>query len=57
MYQLKGVALTGYGMEEDVTRSQDAGFVAHIIKPVHMIELRRIIRGILKTPKPSSNSE
>jgi PAS domain S-box-containing protein len=57
LYQLKGVALTGFGMEEDVTRSQDAGFIAHIIKPVHMIELRRIIRGILKTPKPSSNSE
>ena len=31
---LVGIALTGYGMEEDVSRSQAAGFVAHLTKPV-----------------------
>lgn len=33
---LAGIALTGYGMEEDVARSQAAGFVAHLTKPVSM---------------------
>jgi signal transduction histidine kinase len=31
---LVGIALTGYGMEEDVSRSQAAGFVTHLTKPV-----------------------
>jgi PAS domain S-box-containing protein len=31
---LAGIALTGYGMEEDVSRSRAAGFVAHLTKPV-----------------------
>jgi CheY-like chemotaxis protein len=31
---LIGIALTGYGMNEDVARSYEAGFVAHLIKPV-----------------------
>jgi CheY-like chemotaxis protein len=33
---LRGIALTGYGMEHDVVRSQDAGFVAHLTKPVRV---------------------
>jgi PAS domain S-box-containing protein len=33
---LKGIALTGYGMESDVVRSQSAGFVAHLTKPVRI---------------------
>jgi CheY-like chemotaxis protein len=31
---LVGIALTGYGMEQDVARSQHAGFVTHLTKPV-----------------------
>jgi PAS domain S-box-containing protein len=37
--QLKGIALTGYGMEQDITRSKAAGFVAHLTKPVHIESL------------------
>jgi PAS domain S-box-containing protein len=33
---LVGIALTGYGMDEDVNRSQSAGFAAHLTKPVSM---------------------
>jgi CheY-like chemotaxis protein len=33
-YGLPGIALTGYGMEEDVNRSHAAGFIAHLTKPV-----------------------
>jgi signal transduction histidine kinase/CheY-like chemotaxis protein len=36
---LKGIALTGYGMEQDITRTREAGFVAHLTKPVHIKSL------------------
>jgi PAS domain S-box-containing protein len=29
-----GIALTGYGMEQDVALSENAGFIAHLTKPV-----------------------
>ncbi len=41
---LRGVALSGYGMEEDLARSKQAGFIAHLIKPVDVAELRRALR-------------
>jgi CheY-like chemotaxis protein len=28
-----GIALSGYGQEEDIHRSREAGFAAHLIKP------------------------
>ena len=34
-----GVALTGYGAEEDVSRSHDAGFIAHLTNPVSISAL------------------
>ena len=33
-YGLKAIALSGYGMEEDVRQSRLAGFLDHLIKPV-----------------------
>ena len=42
-YGLRGIALTGYGMEEDIARTRDAGFITHLIKPVSIAELRRVI--------------
>ena len=29
-----GIALSGFGMEEDIRRSKQAGFVAHLTKPL-----------------------
>lgn len=42
-YQLRGIALTGYGMEEDLERSRLSGFVSHLIKPVDFSQLRRAL--------------
>jgi signal transduction histidine kinase/CheY-like chemotaxis protein len=42
-YGLGGIALSGYGMEEDFVRSRAAGFVTHLVKPVTIAELRRSI--------------
>ncbi len=38
-YQLRGIALTGYGTEKDIDRSRNSGFVAHLTKPVSMQSL------------------
>ena len=37
------VALTGYGQEEDRRRSLDAGFDHHLVKPVDLDTLRRLL--------------
>lgn len=37
--RLRGIALTGYGMEQDVARSENAGFDAHLTKPVRIQSL------------------
>ena len=42
-YGLKGIALSGYGMEEDVLRSREAGFSKHLTKPVDMQALKAAI--------------
>lgn len=43
-FGLRGVALTGFGMEEDVARSRAAGFTHHITKPLRLDQLRRVLR-------------
>jgi signal transduction histidine kinase/ActR/RegA family two-component response regulator len=42
-YGLEGIAVTGYGMEEDLRRSRDAGFREHLVKPVTLDELSAAI--------------
>jgi CheY-like chemotaxis protein len=37
------LALSGFGMDEDVQRSQDAGFFDHLIKPVSLDRLQAAI--------------
>jgi signal transduction histidine kinase/ActR/RegA family two-component response regulator len=45
-YGWKGIALSGYGMEEDVHRSREAGFAHHLTKPVALEALRSAIRQV-----------
>jgi len=42
---LRIVALTGYGLPEDGARAIDAGFDAHLVKPVDPARLAAIIGG------------
>jgi PAS domain S-box-containing protein len=42
-YGLRGIALSGYGMEEDIRKSLEAGFDRHLIKPVSPQLLRSVI--------------
>jgi signal transduction histidine kinase/ActR/RegA family two-component response regulator len=43
---VKGIALSGYGMEDDLQRSNAAGFVEHLIKPVNLSELQAVLQRL-----------
>jgi PAS domain S-box-containing protein len=43
------VALTGWGQEEDRRRSQEAGFNFHIVKPVELVALEKLLAGFQAT--------
>jgi CheY-like chemotaxis protein len=40
---LRGIALSGYGMDSDKADSMAAGFRWHLTKPVDAAQLRRVI--------------
>ena len=40
---ITGVALSGFGMQADVKRSQEAGFALHLTKPIHVSHLDQIL--------------
>ncbi|MCY1032903.1 response regulator [Corallococcus sp. BB11-1] len=37
------IALTGYGAPEDRARSEEAGFDLHLVKPVELVEIGRVL--------------
>ncbi len=43
---LPGIALSGYGQEKDVQQARDAGFTAHLTKPVSLPRLEAAIARI-----------
>ena len=45
----KGIAVSGYGTEEDVERSIRAGFSLHLVKPVAFDTLRDAIMRVIPT--------
>jgi CheY-like chemotaxis protein len=51
---LRLIAISGYGQEEDQRRSRDAGFDLHLTKPVDFEALRRLLEV---TPEPLEGSE
>ncbi len=50
-YGLRGVAVSGYGMDEDMKRTAEAGFIAHLVKPVDLKEVRRALRQLAVSRK------
>jgi PAS domain S-box-containing protein len=45
-YEIRGIALSGFGMDEDVRRSREAGFDEHLTKPVNFKVLDAMIRRL-----------
>jgi len=56
---LQGIALTGYGMEEDIARTRNAGFGAHLTKPVRAQSLDEALVAVLypEKPPPAASSQ
>lgn len=48
-YGLPGIALSGYGMEEDIARSRASGFFTHLTKPV---DIHALESAIAAAPRP-----
>jgi CheY-like chemotaxis protein/anti-sigma regulatory factor (Ser/Thr protein kinase) len=48
-YGLTGIALSGFGMEDDVRRSHEAGFAEHLTKPVDVAKLEATIERVAET--------
>ena len=42
-----GIALSGYGMESDISKTKEAGFSEHLIKPVAIDRLEEAMRRLL----------
>jgi len=49
---VQAIALSGYGMEDDITRSKAAGFLEHLTKPVNLQRLEQTIVQILGENEP-----
>ena len=45
-YGLRGVALSGYGMPEDLAKTEEAGFLAHLVKPINFDQLNDVLHKI-----------
>ncbi len=43
---LTAIALTGYGMEDDIARCLEAGFSAHLTKPIDFQHLERMVQQV-----------
>lgn len=43
---LKGIALSGLGMDEDILRSMEAGFDCHLTKPINFQELKSVLEKL-----------
>jgi CheY-like chemotaxis protein len=45
-YQFRAIALSGYGMEDDLRRSREAGFAVHLTKPVSFEAVESVLRRL-----------
>jgi signal transduction histidine kinase/CheY-like chemotaxis protein len=50
---LRGIALSGFGMENDVSRARAAGFSEHLTKPINFDRLEEAIQSLLLEPEPA----
>jgi CheY-like chemotaxis protein len=53
-YGLSGIAVTGYGMEDDFRRSREAGFVEHLVKPITFQRRADAIERFFAAPPPDA---
>jgi CheY-like chemotaxis protein len=55
-YGLRGIAMSGFGMEDDLKKSRDAGFAEHLVKPISLSQLERAIQRLVEFRAESRNA-
>lgn len=55
--RLRLIAVTGYGQDADRRRSAEAGFDEHLVKPVDLTELERIVSRLSVEPEAGATGE
>jgi PAS domain S-box-containing protein len=50
---LPGIALSGFGMEGDILRGREAGFLEHLVKPVDVDTLDQSIHRVARLARPN----
>jgi PAS domain S-box-containing protein len=45
--KIRGIAMSGFGMDDDVARSKEAGFSEHLTKPVSFLKLKQTVEELL----------
>jgi len=45
--KLAGIALSGYGQDNDIQQSREAGFAAHLVKPMSLPKLEEAIAKVV----------
>lgn len=53
---LRGIALSGFGMENDINRARAAGFSEHLTKPINFERLEEAIHNLIEL-EPSSRPD
>jgi CheY-like chemotaxis protein len=51
-YNIKGIALTGFGMPQDLERAKEAGFCAHLLKPIMFTDLEKLLEKVTAESAP-----
>jgi signal transduction histidine kinase len=56
-YGLRGIALSGYGMPEDRAKTKQAGFLAHLVKPINFDQLQSTLQVFAPAADANANLE
>ena len=48
-HPVRGIAVSGFGMEDDLARSRAAGFMEHLVKPVDVNRLEQTVRRVVSS--------
>ena len=48
MRPVRGIAMSGYGMDEDMRLSREAGFAEHLVKPIDIHQLKEAIQRVMQ---------
>jgi CheY-like chemotaxis protein len=52
LYPIAGIAISGYGMNDDIDRSRQCGFAAHVTKPSSLQQLLKTIDDVMGDGAP-----